>query len=212
MSLPTDAISNITDPNILSYLQQLGPRDAFLDHLEQYAAVRHFPLIGRQSGQTLSLLTRLSRAQRVFEFGSGWGYSALFFAQGGAEVFGAEKDQWELDSHEILFNNHPLKHRIHLHHGDAFEVFAQLPGTWDIILIDLHKVYYLQALQAALPRLNPGGIILADNVLWGGKVTQTALNDDTRILQAFNRHIFNDPTLNAQILPIGDGLAIIQKH
>ena len=85
-----------------------------------------------------------------------------------------------------------------------------LTGDFDVALIDIEKVDYPKALEAALKRVRPGGLILADNVLWGGKTARQADPDDegTAALQSFNQQLFNDPRIQTSILPTGDGLSV----
>ena len=214
MSSPVDAVTGILHPDIKRYVEALAPeRSALLKRLEAYAMERGFPLVGYHSGRTMALLAQLIGARRVFEFGSGFGYSAYFFATAvgeGGEVHGAEKDSWELDAHERLYQGEALKQRIQIHHGGAFEVFESLPGNFDVVFLDLDKVDYPRALETVVPRLTPGGMILADNVLWGGKTARTAAVEDegTRSLQAYNRLSHEHPDLTTVILPVGDGLAV----
>lgn len=212
MSSPTDAFTAIVHPEVSAYLERLaGSDDPLISALEDYARERHFPLVGRSSGRVLELLTRLIGGRRVFEFGSGYGFSAFFFARAvgeGGEVIGSEKDQHEVDAHARLYGDHPLRARIRIHQGDALEIFDGLEGSFDVVFLDLHKQGYRTALQMALPRVRPGGLILADNVLWGGKTSRVAADPDTEALQAFNTAIFEDPRLDTSILAVGDGLAV----
>ena len=214
MSSPVDAVAGILHPDVKHYLESLAPeRSDLLKRLESYAEERGFPLVGYHSGRTMELLARLNGARRVFEFGSGFGYSAYFFAHAvgdQGEVHGAEKDEWEIKAHERLYGGEALKRRVHIHHGGAFEVFANLSGHFDVVFLDLDKVDYPRALEVALERLNPGGLILADNVLWGGKTARTASSEDegTRSLQEYNRLSHSHPRLSTVILPVGDGLAV----
>ena len=143
MSFPADAYTGIVHPEVRAYMARLDPApDALLEKLEAYAERRGFPLIGRESGRWLELLTRMTGGRRVFEFGSGFGYSAAFFARAvGAEgeVHACERDSWEQEAFEAHFNDPVLKARITYHLGDAFEVFGALPGTFDVVLIDCNK-------------------------------------------------------------------------
>jgi predicted O-methyltransferase YrrM len=211
MSFPDDAFTGIVHPEVRSYLESLLPADPFLNRLEQYAQERKFPLVGRGSGNALFLLALSIGAKRVFELGSGWGYSALFFARAGAEVFGTDKDQHELDAFEQLFEGHPLKNQIHLMCGDALALLEQTPESFDIIFLDLDKRSYPEALERAIPRLRDGGLLIADNVLWGGKTARATEDPDTLALQRFNERLFSHPLLEASILPLGDGLGVARK-
>jgi predicted O-methyltransferase YrrM len=217
MSIPKNAISKIVNPDISQYLSVLaGDPEPLVLEMEAYARQREFPLVGRSSGRWLELLTKMIGGRRVFEFGSGYGFSAYWFARAVGDdgtVIGSEKDQHELDMHLKLFANSPYLKRIDLRQGDAMQIFRHTEGPFDVVFIDIHKQGYLQALELALPRVRPGGLILADNVLWGGRTAQPAADDDegTRALQEFNRRIMSEPELASMILPVGDGLAVCLK-
>jgi predicted O-methyltransferase YrrM len=214
MSHPTDAPLHILHPEVRSYIDGLlPPADPLLAALDAQAQDRDFPLIGRASGRVLELMSRTIGARRVFEFGSGFGYSAYFFAHAvgpEGEVIGSECDAHELQAHTRIYGGHPLRERIRIEHGDAMEIFAQQDGVFDCILIDIHKSGYPAAIQAAIPRVRPGGLIFVDNVLWGGKVARPAAAEDlsTQALQAAGRQLFSDPRIRTDILPIGDGLSV----
>jgi predicted O-methyltransferase YrrM len=205
------------DAQVTDYLETLDTEsDSLLDALEAHAAQRGFPLIGRASGRWLTLLAQAVGARRVFEVGSGFGYSAYFFAQAvgpDGEIHGADRDAHELDDHSRLYGDHPFSQRIHIHHGEALEVLSGLPGLFDVILLDCDKAAYVDTLEAVLPRLRTGGLVLADNVLWGGRTARAAPPDDTSTLglPAFNLHVASHPLLTSAILPVGDGLGVCVK-
>ncbi len=217
MSLPIDAFTGILHPEVKAYIDALAEdSDPLLEALTDYADERGFPLVGRASGRAIGLFSRLIGARRVYEFGSGFGYSAYFFAAAvgdGGEVHGAEKDEWELEAHRRLYADSPLKERIHIHHGEAFEVLDGLPGDFDVFFLDLDKIDYPRALEVAKTRLRKGGLILADNVLWGGKTARPVAEEDesTAALQRYNHLVHQDPDLETVILASGDGLAVSLK-
>jgi caffeoyl-CoA O-methyltransferase len=215
MSSPSDARVPIVDLRVQQYLRDLRPSDDdLIDRLEAHATEHGFPLIGRNSGYWLELLTQMVSGHRVFEFGSGFGFSAFFFARGvgpGGEVIGCDKDQHELDAHAALFAGHPLADRIDIRLGDAFDVFENTQGVFDVVLLDLDKVNYRRAFDVALPRLRKGGLILADNTLWGAKVTYDTTDESTAALKAFNAYVHSHPGVTTAILPIGDGLGTALK-
>lgn len=212
MSSPSDGFTSIVQPEVSAYVNQLAGDDDPLAHrLEAFALERGFPLVGRASGRVLELLTTLVGGRRVFEFGSGFGFSAFYFARAvgdRGEVIGAEKDAWEIEAFERLFWRHPFRHRIQIGHGDAAAIFRATKGAFDVVFLDLHKAGYLDALELALPRVRSGGLILADNVLWGGKTARPAADADTAALQRFNERIFQHERLSTTILPVGDGLSL----
>jgi len=218
MSHPSDGFTGIVHPEVRDYMGTLAREDdPIVARMEAYAAERGFPLIGREAGQWLAQLTVMIGGRRVFELGSGWGFSAYFFARAvgpEGEVIGSEKDAWELDAHRRLFSDHPYASRIDIRQGGAFEVLAGTQGDFDVVFCDIDKQGYPRALDEGVARLRPGGLFLADNVLWGGKTARPAAPDDpsTQALRAFNETFFAHPGLDALILPVGDGLAVGRKR
>lgn len=214
MSSPTDARFPILTPQIGDYITQLtGPSSPLAERLAAHARRHGFPLIGESSGRWLELLTRGISGRRVFEFGSGFGFSAYYFARAvgpDGEVVGSEFDEHEIEDFGTLYADDPLRNRITIHQGSAIDVFNSTSGIFDAVLIDIDKEDYIEALQASIERVRPGGLIMADNVLWGGLTAQEAANDDTatQTLQEFNELIFSDPRLLTGILPCGDGLSV----
>ncbi len=214
MSHPVDAPTTVLNPDIKTYLAALRPTDdALLDKMERYGETRGFPLVGRESGYWLELLTTLINGRRVFEAGSGYGYSAFFFARAvGPEgnVICTEKDEWEKESFERLYKGHALRSRITYHQDGALEVLAAVNEPFDVAFIDVEKRDYVRLLEALIPKVRIGGLLLADNTLWGGKVASEAEpeDDSTRAVQAFNRRLFEDPRLQSAILPACDGLSV----
>jgi len=217
VSTPRNAVSAILDPMVHSYLRGLAPEeDPLVDRLASHAEARGFPLIGRDSGRWLELLTRAVGGRRVFEFGSGFGFSAFWFARAvgpEGQVIGSEKDAHEIEAFHELYGDHPLRARIDIRQGMAMEVFASTEGPFDVVLLDLDKEGYVDAMEAAVPRLRLGGLLLADNALWGGRVARPEIDDSsTRALRAFNERLLSDPALDALILPVGDGLGVGLKR
>ncbi len=216
MSHPADAFTTIVHPEVVAYLDGLAaPACALHAALHAHAVERGFPLVGAQSGLFCELLARSVGARRVFEMGSGFGYSAYFFARAvgeGGVVIGAEHDAHELVAFDRLYGGHPLRARVDLRHGDASQVLAACEGSFDVIFLDLHKQGYPAALHVAVGRLRPGGLLLADNVLWGGKVAREAKDTDTAALQRFNAELFAHPQMEASIVAVGDGLAVARRR
>lgn len=212
MSHPSDGFTGIVHPEVKRFIEVSSPEvDPLVAQMEAWAAANKFPLVGRASGKVCEWLTRSIGGRRVFEFGSGYGFSAYFFARAvgdGGQVIGSEVDEHELVEHRRLFAGHPLAARIDLRHGDAFAIFAATEGLFDVVFVDIHKEGYLAALEAAVPRLRPGGLLIADNVLWGGKVARPATDASTLALQEFDRRALADPRLDVVILPVGDGLLV----
>lgn len=217
MSTPRDARLETVHPEVRAYLGGLPAEDdPLVDRMDAIAAERGFPIIGRQAGRWLTLLTRMIGGRRVFELGSGWGYSALYFAHGvgpGGEVHGSDGSADNLALHRELFDGHPLASRIHLRQGDAFTLLDDTTGDFDVVFMDIHKEQYPDAVDRAADRLRPGGLFLADNVLWGGRVTKAARPDDaaTAAVRRFNAAMAADPRFEVGVIPVCDGLMVARR-
>jgi caffeoyl-CoA O-methyltransferase len=214
MSHPVDAVKTILHPEVSRYIEDLTPPpDALVERMERKAHQLGFPLVGRRAGRWLELLARMIGAREVLELGSGWGYSAYWLARGvGTEgrVLGTEGDPDRIADHHHLFDGHPLARRITIRQGEALSILQSEEGPFDLIFVDIEKEDYPRALELAVPRIRPGGLLVVDNVLWGGKVTRGAPPEDlaTRGVQRFNERLHSDPRLEAAILPADDGLAV----
>lgn len=177
---------------------------------------------GHVQGRLLKMFCQLVGAHRVLELGTFSGYSALSMAEGltpdpvtgqcelhTIEVF----DELEDFLHDVMSRAGELGQCIHLHFGDALEVIPQLEGQFDVAFIDADKRIYDQYFELILPRMRPGGLILADNTLWDGKVLDPNPKESdtqTRGLQRFNDLIAADPRVEKVILPMRDGLTMIR--
>lgn len=172
---------------------------------------------GHLQGRILKMLTTMIAPRRVLELGTYAGYSALSIAEGlreDAHLHTIEIDDEMEDFIRQRFNESPYGHRITLHIGNAVDIIPSLGDEpWDMIFIDANKRSYIDYYRMLLPRLRPGGYILADNTLWDGKVTDPQHNYDaqTRGIMEFNDLIASDPAVERVILPLRDGLTIIRK-
>lgn len=171
---------------------------------------------GHAQGRILTMLTRMIAPRRVLELGTFTGYSALCFAEGmadGTELHTIEIDDEAADSLRELFSESPGGEKITLHIGDAAEVIPTLDGEWDLVFIDANKRCYCEYYRLVLPRVRPGGYIIADNTLWDGKVVDPACHDrQTDGILEFNDLVAADPAVEKVILPLRDGMTIIRKR
>ena len=172
---------------------------------------------GHLQGRLLKMLVEMIRPRRVIELGTFSGYSALSMAEGlpeGAELHTIEVYDENEDFLRRWIGGSPWADRIHLHIGDALDIIPTLGDRWDLAFVDADKREYVKYYEMLLPRMNPGGFILADNTLWYGRITEEARASDlqTRGLQEFNDLVANDPRVEKVILPLRDGLSIIRKH
>jgi caffeoyl-CoA O-methyltransferase len=205
----------ILDPAVEKYMSNILPaRDAVLADMESYAKQRDIPIIGPECGRLLSLLAQISGAKRIFEMGSAIGYSAIWFARAagpGAEIYCTDGDPANAELARKNFDRAGVSDRIRFMVGEAVELIDRVEGTLDIILIDVHKHQYPAALKKSLPRLKSAGLVITDNVLWSGRVTEPPKDDQTRGILEFNQMVYGSPELFPVIVPLRDGVAICRK-
>jgi predicted O-methyltransferase YrrM len=173
-------------------------------------------LSGQLQGRFLAMISKMLKPENILEIGTYTGYTALCLAEG-LQPHGAlhtiEVDE-ELEN--IItkhFNQSVHKEKLHLHIGNALEIIPALNKIWDLVFIDAEKTEYLQYYEMVFPYIKKGGFIIADNVLWNGKVTEdVAKHDiDTQAIMKFNNYIQNDPRVENVLLPLRDGIMLIEK-
>ncbi|HET6369824.1 MAG TPA: O-methyltransferase [Nitrospiria bacterium] len=206
---------DIVDARVEAYLEELIPqRDPTLEEMEHLGRRLRFPIVGPLVGRLLCQVATLSGARRVFEMGSGFGYSAYWFSKGMSkegEIFCTDGDRERLQRAEEFFKQGQPARRVRFLEGDAIELIDQIEGTFDIIFIDIDKARYPQAFHKAMPRLKSGGLLIADNVLWFGSVITPSEDPDTLGIQGYNRLVFESPELFSTLLPLRDGVSISLK-
>lgn len=173
-------------------------------------------LSGSVQGGLLKMMVQISGAKRILEIGSFTGYSACCMALGLGE--GGHIDALEInDELEDLmregWKRAGVESMISLHIGDARESLKSLDGPYDLVFMDANKREYSEYFEAVLPKLKAGGLILADDVLWDGKVYDDPVPQDaqTRALTAFNDAVASDPRVETVVLPLRDGITLIRK-
>ena len=173
-------------------------------------------LSGHIQGRFLNLMVTLSKAERILEIGTFTGYSAICMAMAlpiNGELHTIEiNDELESISRKY-FKKADLENKIHLHIGDACQIISTLNGLFDMVFMDGDKMEYEHYYELCLNKLKSGGLILADNVLWSGKVLETDKEFDkhTFAVDAFNKKITADPRVENFILPVRDGIMCITK-
>ena len=185
--------------------------------MRRYADERDgFPIVGQALGRLLSQLSLLVAARRIFEVGSGFGYSAFWFARSlepGGMVTLTDFDRENLDRARAWLSKAGLIDRCRFEPaGDGLEALARAEGGLDIVFLDGEKAEYPRALAVALPKLRHGGLVLADNVLWGGAVARGESDAASSGLREYTRLIFGTEGLVSTIVPMRDGLAITLKR
>lgn len=173
-------------------------------------------LTGHIQGQFLRLISLLVSPRKILEVGTFTGYGALCMAEGlvvDGELHTIEANP---EMEHIIRKYIELTgntDRIHLHRGDALKLLPTLKGPWDLVFIDAAKQDYLQYYNYIIDKVRPGGLIIADNVLWSGKViNQRAEDADAAVLHAFNQKIQADERVENLLLPLRDGIMIIRKR
>ncbi len=169
---------------------------------------------GKTQGRLLSLIAQLKRPKRILEIGSFTGYSALCLAEGLEEngVLHSIEASRDYDHIRIKYASaHPAYSKIKWHLGDALDIIPQLDGDWDLVFLDAAKSKYLEFLGILEPRMAFAGILIADNVLWYGKVLDETKDEETRVLDAFNKAIYESKNWQTLLLPIRDGISISMK-
>ncbi|MBT3647664.1 MAG: O-methyltransferase [Flavobacteriales bacterium] len=173
-------------------------------------------LAGHLQGRVLAMLSKMISPKHVVEVGTYTGYSALCWAEGLAD--GGRVDTIEVNDElqsvvEAFFAKSEYRENLHLHIGDAGDVIDSLQAPFDLVFLDADKRNYPNYLKQVLPKVNVGGYIIADNVLWSGKVTSDPRNmdEETAALHEYNELVTDNPNLDNVLLPVRDGLMIARK-
>ncbi|PSL26681.1 O-methyltransferase [Dyadobacter jiangsuensis] len=173
-------------------------------------------LSGHMQGRFLSMISRMIRPDRILEIGTYTGYSGICLCEGlnpGGKLITIDVNE-ELESFtRKYFDQTPFKDQIDYRIGNALDIIPTLTDTFDIVFIDADKINYSAYFNLCLDKTRTGGFLIADNVLWSGKVVQQLkkIDKDTQALLDFNRMVHEDPRVSNMLLPIRDGLMILQK-
>jgi len=203
---------------LLDYCEQNSSLpDQLLQALERETYLKTLSpnmISGSLQGRFLSLISKLIQPQRILEIGTFTAYATLCMAEGlskNGRIIGIEINN-EL---EFLIRKYVdqsrFSERIEIIFGDALDILPSLEEIFDLVFIDAAKIDYLQYYEIVFPKLRQGGIIIADNVLWSGKVVEKAQDDETRKIQEFNHHVSHDSRVECLLLPFRDGLMILRK-
>ena len=173
-------------------------------------------LSGHYQGRLLSMISKLVNPKHILEIGTYTGYSALCLAEGmqkSGELHTIDINEELFDFQRKYFDKSGFGKQIHQHLENALEVIPKLNLTFDLIFIDADKENYSNYFNAVINKLNSGGVLLSDNVLWSGKVIEKVDDKDidTKGVLTFNELLKNDPRVETIILPIRDGLSISRK-
>lgn len=211
---------NPVNPTIENYMHGLLKHTdhPVLTNMEALAQKNNFPIVGRLVGVFIESLAKMVNAERIFEFGSGYGYSAYWFAKAvgiKGQVICTDADFLNQEKAEQYLSAANLWNRIDFRVGMAQEIFAQTEGLFDICYNDVDKGDYPAIWLMAKDRIRPGGLYIADNVLWRGRVAVENYTDIfpgwTEAIINHNELIFNDPEFDTFINPTRDGVIVARK-
>ena len=214
------------DESLVRFVRATGPDHTDVQaEMAAHAEAESFPNVGRGAGAVLQLLARLADAETVFEFGSGFGYSASWFLRGGAgRVVLTEFDEDELALGREFLTDAGLAERCVFESGDAMETVERYGGPFDVVLVDHQKSRYPEAFEAVRRKLSPGGVIVADNVTRGPASFPAVLDhlesgeplpaddDQTAGIAEYLTTVRAAEDFDTAVLPVGSGLSVSVKR
>jgi predicted O-methyltransferase YrrM len=210
--------NNAIPQHLQDYLDGLVPeRHPELLAMERHAREHDFPIIGPACGHLCYQAGRMTGARRVFELGSGYGYSTAWFARavgenGGGEVHHTVWDQALSDQARRHLEAMGLADLVRFHVAEAVDALREQSGTFDLIFSDIDKEGYPASLPAIEEKLRPGGVLIVDNLLWGGRIFEPSQTDEaTEGVRELTRMVTRSDRWIASILPIRDGLLLAHK-
>ncbi|MCW5907563.1 MAG: O-methyltransferase [Chitinophagales bacterium] len=210
MNLLSEALDNYIDAHA-------SEEDEVLKELSRETHVKvQMPqmLSGHVQGLFLQLLSQMIKPQRILEIGTYTGYSAICLAKGLPEnglLYTIDINEELTPMVERYIAKAQLSDKVKLLTGDARKLIPQLNEIFDLVFIDADKVNYTAYFDLVIDKVRPGGFIVADNVLWSGKVVEEKKDKDTQAIDAYNKKVLNDTRVKNVILPLRDGLNIAQK-
>lgn len=194
----------------------LPPRDAAFQAMESYAAKHNVPIVGPAVGRLLFQLASIAQARTIFEMGSAIGYSTLWWALAVGEagrVYYTDSDRKNAERARQSFQQAGVLNRIEILTGDAIELLSERKSEFDIVFNDIDKQQYPQAFKLASRKIRKGGLYVADNVLWTGKVARAGEADaNTRAILEHNRLLYESKDFFPTIIPLRDGVAVAIKQ
>lgn len=213
-------MSNIVNDKVENYIREtLKPSQGLLRDLELYAEENSVPIIHKEVADLLRVILKLKRPKKILELGCAIGYSSLFFADvldGDVEIVTTERNPIMLDRAQDNIKKAGMEDRIKILVGDAEETLKDLEGTFDMIFIDAAKGHYKMFFDMLIGKLNRGGIVISDNILYKGMIA----SDDyvvrrkktiVKRMRTYLDYICDLEGISTSLIPIGDGLAISYK-
>ncbi|MEN9521798.1 MAG: hypothetical protein RL065_175 [Bacteroidota bacterium] len=209
---------NLFDEALHNYIEQHStPLNDVLQNLYRDTHLRTLsPMMvsGHQQGILLQFLSKMIRPKKILEIGTFTGFATICWAEGLTE--NGIIDTIELNDeynwfHQKYFTESGFAEKIKVHYGNAREIIPQLNSDYDVVFIDADKPAYSTYFDLVIDKVKRGGWIIADNVLWKGKVVEEPMDKTTQIIDAFNKKVSNDNRVESLILSVRDGLNIMRK-
>ncbi len=196
----------------------LSAGDSLLVEMETYAADHNVPIADREVARFLEITARATGARTILEIGMAIGYTVVHLARAltvDGLIVTIEPNDDMINLSERFLTKAGMRERVRIERGEALKVLPRLTDLFDLVFIDALKEEYSDYLELALPLLRAGGVVVVDNLLWGGQVAGEIRSADqetsTRALRAFNHRFVTHPQLQAVVLPVGDGLGYAIK-
>jgi caffeoyl-CoA O-methyltransferase len=209
---------DLLHPQVVEYLGELARHgDPVLERMEAEARETRFPIVGPAAGQFCYLVARMLGARRVFELGSGYGYSTIWFAKavrdnGGGEVFHTVWDEGLSTRARRNVEEAGLSDIVRFHVGEAVAALKEAQGPFDLIFNDIDKGGYPASIPVIKEKLRVGGAVIIDNMLWHGALFDANDNsENTRGVREVTRLLYTDKSFTASLIPIRDGLITALK-
>lgn len=203
---------DIVHPKIDAYVRSLSmPADEVRLEMERLGEAQRFPIIGPAVGQLCYVLARSIAARRVFECGSGFGYSTWWFAHAvgeGGRVVHTDGSVGNSTQARDFLSRAGLASRVEFHVGDARDVLAEAAGPFDVVFNDIDKEGYPDVLPLVRGKLRVGGLFICDNMLWSGRVLARGEDPDTRGIQELTRLLSEARDFTTTFIPIRDGVSV----
>ncbi|MEK7775619.1 MAG: O-methyltransferase [Candidatus Zixiibacteriota bacterium] len=198
------------------YLLKMTPaRTGVLCEMEAYGKRRGFPMIGPLAGRLLYQLARSIKAKRIIELGSGFGYSAMWFAMAAGpkgHLILTDNDSANRDAALEFFKRARLRCTIEYHVGDALEIAKGISKKCDILLNDIDKKDYPETIPIAARLVRKEGLFITDNLIWSGRVMNSRQDRQTKAIVDFTRRLYRDERFFTTIMPLRDGIAIATRR
>jgi len=205
----------IVNKRIEEYIQDLYPtKDPVLKEMETLAVRKDFPIVGPAVGRLLYQLARMTNANAIFEMGSGFGYSTYWFAMAlshSGYVYHTDTSAVNSKLAQEYLRKGRQMNKVRFLVGNAVELIESVKDTFDIVFIDIDKENYPTAYEKAKKKLKPGGLLIADNALWWGRVLDKKGDSATEGIKKFNQLMAADKDFFQTLLPIRDGVSVSYK-